>query len=311
MYTLFYLLGYLAIFGFIALAICKIAKFVKSSPLHIRWELYPVPHEGPARASYGGSYMEETNWWTKPRHVDHLEDIKAMLMEILFLEATYKPNQPLWIRTYPFHLGMYMLMGGTIILVFSVFLQVCGISPECGFMIFVGNVINAIVMFGGFCILGGAISLCLRRRNDPGLKRYTAFEQKSNLASFAIFGLFTLCAWTFNPSYYELARNFIYNLFTFNFEPLGSTWFVLNMLAGYCVLIYIPITNMGHLIMKYFMYHDIRWGDQATVYSKKNQGLIEENLQFKENWDAPHIAGGTGDKTWLDVATTNPDAPKE
>ena len=83
MYTLFYLLGYLAIFGFIALAICKIAKFVKSSPLHIRWELYPVPHEGPARASYGGSYMEETNWWTKPRHVDHLEDIKAMLMEIL------------------------------------------------------------------------------------------------------------------------------------------------------------------------------------------------------------------------------------
>lgn len=310
MYILFYLLGYLAIFGFICLAALKIAKYLKASPLHIRWELYPVPHEGPERAAYGGSYMEESNWWTKPRHVNHWEDIKAIFVEVLCLHSTYEHNQPLWIRTYPFHFGMYMLMGGTIILVFCVFLQVCGVSPDCGFMVFIGNVINAIVLIGAFGIAGGGIALYMRRMSDPGLKRYTAFEQKMNLISFIVFALLTLCAWAFNPSYYDLARNYIYNLFTANYVPLGSAWFVLSMLAGYCVLIFIPITNMGHLIMKYFMYHDIRWGDEATVYSDKNKSTIEEMLQFKEDWAAPHVSGD-GEKTWAQVATTNPAKPKE
>lgn len=310
MYTLFYLLGYLAIFGFICLAVLKIAKYLKASPLHIRWELYPIPHEGPERAAYGGSYMEESNWWTKPRHVNHWEDIKAILFEVLCLHSTWEHNKPLWIRSYPFHCGMYLLMGGTIILVFCTFLQVCGVSSNCGFMIFIGNVINAIVMLGGFCIAGGGIALLMRRMEDKGLKRYTAFEQVANLVSFIIFGILTLCAWTFNPDYYTLARNYIYNLFTANYVPLGSGWFVLNMLAGYCVLIFIPITNMGHLIMKYFMYHDIRWGDEATIYSEKNQKTINEMLQYSENWAAPHVSGD-GEKTWEQVATTNPARPKE
>lgn len=310
MYTLFYLLGYLAIFGFICLAVLKIAKYLKASPLHIRWELYPIPHEGPERAAYGGSYMEESNWWTKPRHVNHWEDIKAILVEVLCLHSTWEHNKPLWIRSYPFHCGMYLLMGGTIILVFCTFLQVCGVSSNCGFMIFIGNVINAIVMLGGFCIAGGGIALLMRRMEDKGLKRYTAFEQVANLVSFIIFGILTLCAWTFNPDYYTLARNYIYNLFTANYVPLGSGWFVLNMLAGYCVLIFIPITNMGHLIMKYFMYHDIRWGDEATIYSEKNQKTINEMLQYSENWAAPHVSGD-GEKTWEQVATTNPARPKE
>ena len=61
--------------------------------------------------------MEETDWWTKPRHIDHMGDLKALLEEVLFLHATFTHNLKLWFRTYPFHLGLYMLMGGTIILV--------------------------------------------------------------------------------------------------------------------------------------------------------------------------------------------------
>jgi len=37
-------------------------------PAHLRWELYPVAHEM-GRASYGGSYFEEVDWWTRPRQV--------------------------------------------------------------------------------------------------------------------------------------------------------------------------------------------------------------------------------------------------
>ena len=64
MTTLFYLLGYLGVIGFAVTSFLKIKKYVKTTPLHCRWEIYPIPHEG-ARAKHGGSYMEESNWWTK------------------------------------------------------------------------------------------------------------------------------------------------------------------------------------------------------------------------------------------------------
>lgn len=311
MYTLFYLLAYVAVLGFICLAFLKMRDFVKDSPLHIRWELYPVPHEGPKKAAYGGSYMEESNWWTKPRHVDHWMDIKAMLMEIIFLEATYKNNPKLWARSYPFHMGLYLLMGGTIVLLFAAFLQICGLSPHNGFIIFLGNIINAISMSGGFLIAAGGIALIMRRIQDKGLKRYTTKEMFFNLGGFSLFGILTLLAWVFNPSYYAVANKFMTNLLTFNFSPLGSTWFVLSMLVGFVMLLWIPVTNMKHLLIKYFMYHDIRWGDEATVYSERNQKLIEKELQFDVTWSAPHIAGDGGTHTWAEVATTDSAAPKK
>lgn len=306
MYVVFYILAYIAFFGFICLAIMRTRHYLKDSPLHVRWELYPIPHEGPKKAAYGGSYMEETNWWTKPRHVDHWMDLKAICTEVLFLESTFHHNPKLWLRTYPFHCGMYLLMGGTIILNCAVILQLWGLSPTDGFMIFIGNVINAIVLLGAFCILGGGLGLIDMRRKDPGLRKYTATEQWLNLISFVVFAALTLCAWTFNASYYDLARNMIYNLFTANYAALGSTWFVLNMLAGFAVMIWIPVTNMRHLIMKYWLWHDIRWGDEPTVFSKKNQEIIPHLLQYQTTWDANHISEDGRNKNWEQVATSNP-----
>ena len=156
MTTLFYILAYLAVIGFVATAAIKVKGYLAASPLHARWELYPVPHEGP-KGSYGGSFMEETDWWTKPRHVDHMGDIKALLEEVLFLHATFTHNLKLWFRTYPFHFGLYMLMGGTIILVVAAFLRLFGMNPDGGFLTFVHNVINAISLLGMFGIIGSGI----------------------------------------------------------------------------------------------------------------------------------------------------------
>lgn len=310
MYTLFYVLAYIALAGFIVMAIMKISEYVKASPLHVRWEIYPIPHEGAKKASYGGSYMEETNWWTKERHVDHLGDLKAMVAEVLFLMATYEHNPKLWIRTYPFHLGLYALMGGTIILIFAVFCQLCGLPLDNGFMIFMGNVINAVSLFGALALIGGGCALIHRRATDKGLKNYTTKEHYLNLGSFVLFGLLTVCAWTFNPSYFDVARQFIYNLCTLSTKPLGSTWFVLNMLMGFIILILIPATNMRHLLIKYFMYHDIRWSDTSSVWSTKNQQILNDELQYKTTWAADHINAADG-KTWVDVATTNPTDQKK
>lgn len=306
MYTLFYLLGYLAVLGFICLAIMRIYNYKKSSPLHIRWELYPVPHEGPKKYAYGGSYMEESNWWTKPRHIDHALEIKEMLKEIIFLHSTFEHNLGLWVRTYPFHMGLYMLMGGIMIVLFAVILLLCGVSPYNGFLIFLGNIINACSLFGALGITCGGIGLIHKRLKDKGLRKYTTPEMFCNLGSFVIFGIVTLLAWIFNPSYSFLCQNYLYNLCTGNFSPLGSGWFVLNMLLGYAIVIWIPLTNMRHLLIKYFMYHNIRWGDEATVWSNKNKHLIDENLQFNVDWAAPHIEDDGKVHNWVEVATSNP-----
>ena len=311
MTVLFYLLGYLALIAFIALAAIKIKGYLDASPLHVRWELYPVPHEG-AKANYGGSFMETSEWWTKPRHIEHWGDIMGILKEVLLLEATFKHNHSLWFRTYPFHFGLYMLMGGTIILLFTVLFGLLGASEIWGsvqnmggIVTFIHNVINAIVLIGAFGIVGGGIALIHRRMTDEGLKVYTTKEHFLNIGVFVLFGLFTLAAWAFNADYAVLAGTFLHNFLTFTFEPIDSVFFTLSMLCGFFVMIWIPITNMQHLLLKYFMYHDIRWGDKPLQESEADQKTITDKLlKYHVEWSAEHINPDGAPKTWLDVATS-------
>ncbi len=303
MITIFYLLGYLALLGFIVTAFLKIRSYMTKSPSHLRWELYPIPHEGD-RAKHGGSYMEEMDWWEHKHHANHMGDLIYLIREILFLEATYHHNRDLWYRTYPFHVGLYFLMGGCIILIFEAILRMFGCTPDAGFCWFLNRVIEMISLLGFFCLLGGGIGLIVRRLTDPGLRMFSTVEHFASIGLFALFGLTGLITWLFNDSFSALASNFVYNALTFNFESLGSGGFVLHMLIGFFLMILIPVSFMSHILLKYFLYHDIRWEDVATCTSKKRQDAINEILQYKVTWAAPHINPKGEDRTWVQVATT-------
>jgi hypothetical protein len=73
-------------------------------PLHLRWELYPVPHEAPDRAAHGGSYFEQLDWWMKPPESNFFGELAAMLPEIVFLKGVWEHNRRLWFRV-PIHLA--------------------------------------------------------------------------------------------------------------------------------------------------------------------------------------------------------------
>ena len=45
--------------------LCRVVKAMLM-PVHLRWDLYPIPKGPRDRQRYGGSYFEETEWWTKP-----------------------------------------------------------------------------------------------------------------------------------------------------------------------------------------------------------------------------------------------------
>ena len=305
MTTLFYLLGYLGVIGFAVTSFLKIKKYVKTTPLHCRWEIYPIPHEG-ARAKHGGSYMEESNWWTKEHHVDHMGDLKALLMEVLFLESTFHNNRTLWYRTYPFHFGLYMLMGGAIILFITAFLRLFGMSADNGLISFIYWLINVMSLLGCIGLIGGGIGLIFRRMTDKGLRMYTTTEHLLSIGLFVLFGVTGLAVWCTNPSFAPIASDYMYNLVTFKiFTPLQSGGFCLHMLVGDALLILIPVSFMSHILLKYFFYHDIRWEDVATPLSTKIQGKILNALKFHCNWAAPHINPEQDpNKTWVDVATT-------
>ena len=60
----------------IAAAIFLAGNFVRvmrtlRTPRPLRWELYPVPKGPRQRQRYGGSYFQETDWWTKRPESSH------------------------------------------------------------------------------------------------------------------------------------------------------------------------------------------------------------------------------------------------
>ena len=305
MVTLVYLAAYLGIVVCVAIVALNVMNYLKK-PQHLRWELYPVGHEAGPRAVYGGSYLEDVDWWKKKQEGSFFNGIKALLIEVLFLHATFEHNKALWGRTYPFHCGLYLLFGGFFLTIVAALAQLMGITPGT-FLTAVGNLVQVLSLAGFLGVIGGACGLIHRRLNQDDLRKYSTREHYINLGAFAVLGLLGALAWLCNPSFFELGKNFTANMLSFKFVDPGSAIFGLYLILGFVLAAYVPATHMGHFFMKYFLYHDIRWGDQPSQDNTATQEKIGRVLNYHVSWSAPHIKGD-GQKTWADVATTNPTA---
>jgi nitrate reductase gamma subunit len=310
MSLLAYGIAYLAIIIFTSAAIYRIVRYVKH-PMHVRWELYPVAHEG-RRTSYGGSYMEEVDWWEKPREKSLIGELKVMLSEILLLKAVWEHNRSLWRLTYSFHLGLYLSAGLLGLIILNATLSLIGVNMENGsspasVMTFLMSVLCPVAMTLG---IFGACSLFYKRLTDPEMRNYSSFEHFFNLFIFIATMSVVLVNWRLVDPSFSMAISFVANLISFNFTPLGSPLFVLQILLACLLIAYIPLTHMSHFFMKYFLYHDIRWGDEPNVDSPRIEAKIGVVLNYPVTWKAPHIAG-YGRSTWAEVATFNPMAETE
>jgi nitrate reductase gamma subunit len=299
MSTLVYVIAYLGILVFVGAVIAKAAAY-KRKPLHLRWELYPVAHE-PGRADYGGSYLEDVGWWQKPRHSSLVGELKVMVPEILFLKAVWEFNRPLWYLTYPFHLGLYITAAFVALLLASAIGQVAGVQLPFG---------QALAILGpagfGLTILG-AVGLFWRRLTSAEMRNYSSVGHFFNLAWFVVaMGVAAVAWWTVDPTFTNLV-GFLTNAMRLRFEPIAEPLVAVELLLAFTLLAYIPLTHMAHFFMKYFMYHDIRWGDDPNVNNPARSAQIAAVLQYPVTWSAPHIAGH-GKTTWAEVATFNPAA---
>jgi nitrate reductase gamma subunit len=304
-----YVLCYLALAVFVCAVVLRCITWSRL-PMHVRWELYPVPHEPADKFRHGGSFMEESEWWKRPREVSRLGELKVMLAEILLLAAVKEHNRKLWSRTYPFHLGLYLAAGSVGL---ALLIGACRVvAPEL-LLGGAGKVAQSLVVVVGVSglVLGilGALGLLHRRLADPAVRAYTVPSDIFNLIFFVTAfgcGLVTFVA---VDSDAERALAFATNLVSFDLVPLDGTGLEVilpTVSVGLLSLLiaYIPLTHMSHFVGKYFAYHSIRWNDEPNLVGGPQEPKIRKLLGYKVSWAADHIRGD-GKKTWLDLACEN------
>lgn len=302
---------------FVAAIICRAVKMSRL-PIHVRWELYPVAHEK-GRAHYGGSYLEETDWWTKPRESSLLGELKVMIPEIFLLAGVWEHNRKHWYRSFPFHFGLYLLAG------LIAFLGVGGIAVAAGMDVSAeGNVVGQVLYhgtylagYGGVCLgLVGALALLATRTFDVDYSEYTKKADYFNLAFFAVTFAVVLIAHPLTDPDFAGLRGYCARLVTFDFSSvegvaaLPSVLSAVEIVLVSLLLAYVPLTHMSHFFTKWFMYHDVRWSDEPNLRGSEIERQVNEALQYPVSWSAPHI-GGDGKKTWADVATADVEEDKK
>jgi len=302
-----YLVTYLSAAIFF-IAVIKRSLGYLNNPQHVRWEIYPVAHDA-KRASYGGSYLEDVNWWEKSRDKSLVGELKVMIPEIFFLKAVWEHNRPLWFLTYPFHLGLYFTIVFIVLLIIGAVLNLTT-SGASSIMPLIVSLTNIIGPIGFILAIIGAIGLIFKRITDPGLRNYSNVEHFFNLILFIAAMMTALFAWRSTDADFSMARAFLANLIIFNFKPVESPLFLFQVLLAVLTIAYIPLTHMSHFFMKYFLYHHIRWGDEPNINTPKTDKKIGVVLNYPVTWSAPHIAGH-GKETWAEVATFNPVAKPE
>jgi nitrate reductase gamma subunit len=294
--TALVIVPYLAVVVFVTAIVARCIKIVRL-PVHLRWELYPVAHE--RGTGHGGSFFEHLDWWNRPRKADRAGALKVMVPEILLLQGVHEHNRSLWFRSYPFHLGLYLLSGFLGLLLLAAITQGVGQEPGAGWV----ATITTVVGVAGFLLLGaGALGLLLRRLADPALRAYSAAADFGNLLGFLGTAILGLSAWAFADRDFAILGGFVHALVTF--QPAGAVpgLVAAEIVVGSLLVAYIPLTHMSHFFTKWFTYHDVRWNDEVNRVGSALESAIDRQLGGKVTWNAPHIRG-EGKKTWVDVAT--------
>jgi nitrate reductase gamma subunit len=305
MTSLLYGTIYAAVAVFLIACLARAIRYA-GAPLHLRWELYPVPHEEPGRAGHGGSYFEEVDWWTKPAHFNLLGELKVMLPEMLFLKGLWEFNRKLWWRSFPFHFGLYLLIAAVLLLLVSALLLVFAPGLMVGR---VGAGLHWLYTLtgvaGSVLAVLGALGLLWRRLTDQALKTYTTPGDILNLVFFiATIGVLSAAYLSRGPaSPSPLA--FTLGLLTFDSGLEIPGLLAAGLILGALLAAYIPLTHMSHFIAKYFTYHSVRWDDQPYLRGGDLGRKIAEYLAYRPTWAAPHV-GADGTKTWAEVASANP-----
>lgn len=291
-----YIVGLVSIVCLVVGCVRRVWQYA-SLPSHLRWELYPVPHEAPERAAHGGSYFEQSEWWTKPREAHRAGELRVMAAEIFAFDSVREANRTLWWRTLLFHFGMYCVVGFVVLQV-TMYFATGGLFANL-----VADLQLAVKLLGRMglvFIFLGSMALLRRRVADTNLRDYTHAADYVHLGFIAITALAVL-----GGSFAANAptpQRFIAAAFHFDTAAQVPALLAAGLLLTFALVAYIPYSHMAHFIAKYFTYHAVRWDDRPNYEVVQS---VARSLSYRPTWSATHM-GADGTKTWAEIATTNP-----
>jgi len=290
--------------AYVLLAVFLVAGFLRTVkiarlPVHLRWELAPVPKEK-TRGRYGGSYLETFEWWKHPREESTLAELRYMLEEILFLKALWKHQRRLWWWSFPFHVGLYVLAGALALTLLGGLMAAVGVAgPGWGLLSS-----GLPVLAGAAYALGalGALGLLVSRLARPDLRVMTTRVAFFNLALLlAVFATGAVAVLTV-ADFPARAVGLAHALLTATPPVDVPTALTVHAVVSLAFLAYLPFGQMMHFVAKYFTYHQVRWDDRPLEPGGRIECEVQELLQQPVSWAGPHI-GANGRKNWVDVAT--------
>lgn len=305
MTAIVYLIILAALLVFVIGSIARAVRYARH-PIHLRWELYPVPHEDSRRVKHGGSYFEEVDWWTRPREFNFFGEVRFMVPEMLFLRGLWGFNRAMWVRSFPFHFGLYLLIGTIGLVIVAAVLELAAPGGTAGGL---GTTLHWLYtvtgVSGAILAICGAAALLYRRLTVEDLKTYTTPGDLFNLCWFiAAFGCLLVGFFMRTPDSPSTVA-IVQSILSFDTSVKMPSLLAVGLILSALLLAYIPFTHMSHFIGKFFTYHLVRWNDQPLGPGSRLEKRLAEYLTYKPTWAARHV-GADGTKTWAEVATTNP-----
>jgi len=304
------ILCYISIIIFFITFMVKIINQFKM-PVHLRWELYPVPHEK-GRSKYGGSKIEEFEWWNKKQEKDEVNEIKEMGKEILFLKAVWEYNKSLWLGSFPFHFGLYMMITNMFLFGLAGILQLTGYSignATNDFGYYYYYLVTVIAWVAASIGVFGAVRIFFSRVVDSSLRLHSSLSHYFNIILIGSIFATSLIWLIIDGNYVENVTGFYAAFFSFGVLPALPTVAIWHIVLSAIFIIYLPFTHMSHMFMKYFLYHFVRWDDEDVNKGSKLSYKLIEQLNYPVHWSAEHI-GADGIKTWGDVVADIPEEKK-
>jgi nitrate reductase gamma subunit len=287
-----------AIFIFLVEAAYRILSIIRL-PVHLRWELAPIPHEK-GKNRYGGSYLEEFEWWRKQRSRSRLAPLIYIVREIFLLRGVWNYNRALWPFSFSLHAGIYLIVITLFLYIINALLMITNVPTS---ILNVFQNIASVLALAGYLAGGlGAISLILKRRLDSNYRPFTTISMYFRLVFLGAVFISGAYAWFDINGFASEMGHFVKNLITLDGGITASLPLTIHVIISLLFIVYLPLTDMLHFITKYFTYHAVRWNDEPVgeIMDEKLRKLIDQTA----DWSAPHAGSG---KSWAEIASGKTD----
>jgi nitrate reductase gamma subunit len=289
---------YLAVAFFLFKTAATFMKYAKL-PRHLRWDLYPVPHQGPE-----GSKYQKVDFGEMKPHISLFHELKEMSLEMLFIKKALINKPSVWAGSFPLHAGIYVGILFAVALIAGALSQLAGVPVAASQSSALPKMLYyATIAAGASCFIAGlfgSLVLLWLRLTDEGMRIMSNAANFVNLAVMILLFGSGLAAWLFADPSFSAIRAHTAGLITFSPVQVKEPLIVLQLFSLCLFLIYLPFSRMMHFVGKYFFYHNIMWDDEMMKRGSAMENDIAAYLNYKMTWSAPHIRK---DGTWVDQVT--------